>query len=87
MIKSKIARFLDLNEAGLPKVYSVYRDVLESATKIVKEFEKTRSKSGSRPKSSPSEGRLVVRVTHHFIEEERVMNLSIWVLCLYTYKR
>ena len=44
-------------------------------------------KSGSRPKSSPTEGRLVVRVTHHFIEEERVMNLSIWVLCLFTYKR
>ena len=43
--------------------------------------------SGSRPKSSPTEGRLVVWVTHHFIEEERVMNLSIWVLCLYTYKR
>ena len=39
MIKSKLAKFLDLNEAGLPKVYSVYRDVLESATEIVKEFE------------------------------------------------
>ena len=38
-IKSKLAKFQDLNEAGLPKVYSVYRDVLESATKIVKEFE------------------------------------------------
>ena len=38
-IKSKLAKFLDLNEAGLPRVYSVYRDVLESATKIVKEFE------------------------------------------------
>ena len=38
-IKSKLAKFLDLNEAGLPKVYSVYRDILESATKIVKEFE------------------------------------------------
>ena len=40
MIKSKIARFQDtaLNEAGLPKVYSVYRDVLESAIKVVKEF-------------------------------------------------
>ena len=43
-IKAKIAWFQDsvLNEAGLPKVYSVYRDILESATKIVKEFEKTR---------------------------------------------
>ena len=37
--KAKLAPFLDLNEAGLPRVYSVYRDVLESATKIVKEFE------------------------------------------------
>ena len=43
-IKTKIAWFQDsvLNEAGLPKVYSVYRDILESATKIVKEFDKKR---------------------------------------------
>ena len=40
-LRSKIAWFQDsvLNEAGLPRVYSVYRDVLESATKVVKEFE------------------------------------------------
>ena len=40
-LRSKIARFQDsvLNEAGLPRVYSVYRDILESATKVVKEFE------------------------------------------------
>ncbi len=40
-LRSKIAWFQDsvLNEAGLPRVYSVYRDILESATKVVKEFE------------------------------------------------
>ena len=38
LVKSKLAKFLDLNEAGLPKVYSVYRDVFESATKVVMKF-------------------------------------------------
>ena len=47
-IKSKLAKFLDLNEAGLPRVYSVYRDVLESATKIVKEFENPKIISSKR---------------------------------------
>ena len=37
-IKAKLASFLDLNEAGLPRMHPFYRNVLESATKIVKEF-------------------------------------------------
>ena len=47
-LRSKIAWFQDsvLNKAGLPRVYSVYRDVLESATKIVKEFENPQKRPG-----------------------------------------
>ena len=54
------------------KILFIIRKIMTKINNIPWCFEEQMGKSGSRPKSSPSEGRLLVRVTHHFIEEERV---------------